>query len=76
MIVSASTLRNNIYKLLDDVLARQQPLQIERKGRILEITAKVEGSKFARLTKHDCLIGGPEEIVHMDWSGEWNNDLP
>lgn len=76
MLVSASTLRNNIYKLLDGVLTKQQPLQIERKGQILEIIPRAQGTKFSRLTKHDCLSGDPEAIVHMDWSGEWKHDLP
>jgi len=28
--------------------------------------------KLANLTRRDCLIGDPEDIIHMDWSKEWH----
>lgn len=70
MIICATALQNDLYKLLDQVLATRQPLQIERNGRILEITPKAKHSKLSQLSKHDCLIGDPEEIVHVVWSGK------
>ena len=76
MAVNASTLRENIYRLLDQVLETGQPLEIERKGRLLRVVPVSEPSKLARLVKHDCLRGDPEAIVHLDWSGEWRHDLP
>jgi hypothetical protein len=42
----------------------------------VEIVPKAPASKLARLVKHDCLVGDPESIVHIDWSGEWQHDLP
>ncbi len=76
MAVNASTLRENIYRLLDQVLETGQPLEIERKGKLLRVVPVAEPSKIARLVKHDCLRGDPEAIVHLDWSGEWRHDLP
>jgi antitoxin (DNA-binding transcriptional repressor) of toxin-antitoxin stability system len=76
MSVKVSTLRGNIYRLLDQVLETGQPLEIERKGRLLRIIPVTETSKIERLGKHDCLKGDPEEIVHLDWSKEWRHDLP
>ena len=76
MPVNASTLRENIYRLLDQVLETGQPLEIERKGRLLRVVPVSEPSKLARLVKHDCLRGDPEAVVHLDWSGEWRHDLP
>lgn len=77
MAVNASTLRKNIYRLLDQVLETGQPLEIERKGKKLRVTPVPESSKIAQLVKHDCLRGNPEDIVHLDWSGEWrHDDLP
>jgi antitoxin (DNA-binding transcriptional repressor) of toxin-antitoxin stability system len=76
MAVNASTLRENIYRLLDQVLETGQPLEIERKGKLLRVIPVSEPSKIARLVKHDCLRGDPEAIVHLDWSAEWRHDLP
>ena len=76
MTVTASALRGNIYKLLDKVLESGKPLEVERKGRTLQIIPKGNSSKLSRLTKHDCIQGNPESLVHLDWSDEWKNDLP
>jgi hypothetical protein len=76
MRVSASVPRGNIYRLLDEVIAKQEPLQVEHKGQLLEIIPKASAGKLARLVKHDCLVGDPESIVHVDWSGKWQHDLP
>lgn len=33
-------------------------------------------NKLANLTPHpDCIVGDPEDLVHIDWSSEWKNDL-
>jgi hypothetical protein len=70
--ISASRLRADIYRLLDEVLDTQQPLEIERKGRVLVITPKEQGSRLDRLPRRDDFIAGdPEDLVSLDWSGEW-----
>ena len=38
MKVTSTQLRQNIYKLLDEVLSSGVPLEIERNGKILKIT--------------------------------------
>lgn len=71
--VNASHLRKDIYHLLDEVLLNGKPLEIERKGQLLKVVPVFEhGCKLARLVPHDCIVGDPEELVHQDWSGEWN----
>jgi antitoxin (DNA-binding transcriptional repressor) of toxin-antitoxin stability system len=72
MKVTASELRQNIYKLLDNVLTTGQPLEIERKGKKLRIVPSETGSRLARLPRRKCLKGDPEDIVSMDWSKDWN----
>ncbi|PIY20472.1 MAG: type II toxin-antitoxin system Phd/YefM family antitoxin [Deltaproteobacteria bacterium CG_4_10_14_3_um_filter_60_8] len=72
MAVSTSQLRGNIYKLLDKVLETGEPLEIERKGRKLKIIPSPAPDRFSRLQPHKkYLAADPEEIVHVDWSGEW-----
>ena len=76
MAITASALRGNIYKLLDKILESGKPLEVERKGKRLQITSKRPVSKLSRLTKHACIQGNPESIINLDWSDEWNHDLP
>ena len=72
MTVTASVLRKNIYHLLDEVLETGKPIDVKRKNGMVKIVAEQPEAKLARLKKHDCIQGDPEELVHSDWSGEWN----
>lgn len=71
MILTASTVRKNIYRLLDKVLETGIPLEIERKGRRLKIISDGNVLKLDNLKKRDILNTDPEEIVHIDWSDQW-----
>lgn len=70
--ITASELRQNVYRLLDEVLRTGKPLEIERGGRRLRIVPVDAPAKLARLEPHPgTIIGDPDELVHLDWSGEW-----
>jgi hypothetical protein len=70
--LSPSRLRANLYRILDQVLASGEPVEIERKGRRLRIVAEQEG-KLDLLKPHAAYLKvPPEDIVHMDWSKEWH----
>ncbi len=72
MAMSASELRQNIYRLLDEVLETGIPLEVERKGRTLRIVPEDRPSKLDRIVgREDALVGDPDDIIHMDWSKEW-----
>lgn len=71
MEISASTLRQNIYKFLDQVLESGVPLKIKRKGKILTILPPESVDKFKRLKKRKGLKCEPEEIVKLNWTKEW-----
>ena len=71
MSLSASKLRENIYKILDEVLETGVPVEIKRKGRTLKIVADDPPSKLARLKKRAVMLDDPESYVHLDWSDEW-----
>jgi hypothetical protein len=74
--VTATELRKNIYKLLDEVLDTNTPIEIERKGKRIIIAPAEPGSRLGRLEPHaDCIVGDPEELVHLDWSEEWRPDV-
>jgi antitoxin (DNA-binding transcriptional repressor) of toxin-antitoxin stability system len=71
MRVKASKLRENIYRILDQVLETGVPVEIERRGKVLKIVSVEPRSKLEQLTTRDYLRVAPEELVHLDWSGEW-----
>jgi len=71
MTLRASALRENIYRILDEILETGVPVDIERKGKLLRITAVEPRSKLANLKPRDLIVGDPEELVHIDWSEEW-----
>ena len=72
MAITASELRHNIYKLLDEVLETRVPLEIERKGERLRIVPAEPMSKLDCLIPHpDAWVGDPDDIFHMDWLKEW-----
>ncbi len=71
MKIKATKLRQNLYRILDDILQTGIPVEIERNGRVLKIIPE-KINKLVNLEKHDVIIGDPEGIVHMDWSSEWH----
>lgn len=69
---SASRLRANLYRLLDRVAETGEPLEIERKGRVLRIEVLPRTDPLVGLSAHpDAVPGDLEDLVHLDWSEEW-----
>ena len=72
MKITATRLRSELYRILDRVLETGEPVEIERRGRILRIETSVPASKLDRLEAHpEFIVGDPDDLVHLDWSGEW-----
>lgn len=72
MVVTASSLRADIYRILDSILETGEPVEIERNGQRLRIVPAEPRSKLDRLVSRPGLIlGDPEELVHIEWSDEW-----
>lgn len=72
MAITASELRSNVYRLLDEVLESGRPLEIERKGETLVVAPKKATPRSQRLTKRPGFIkGDPGDLVSIDWSSEW-----
>lgn len=75
MAMSASQLRQDIYRLLDQVLETGDALEVDRKGRRLRIVPDEPVSKLNRLQPHpDAIVGDPEDLVTTDWSDTWDAD--
>ena len=72
VILTASKLRQDIYRVLDHVLATGEPVEIERNGRRLRIVADEPPSRLGTLVRRpDAVVGDSEDFVHLDWSDEW-----
>ena len=71
MAVKPSQLREDIYRILDQVLETGVPVEIERRGKLLRIISVESKSKLENLKPRPYLLSDPEELVHLDWSGEW-----
>ena len=71
MAIKVSALRENIYRILDEVLETGLPVEIECRGKILRIAPAETRSKLDNLRPRPYLLTDPEELVHLDWSDEW-----
>lgn len=74
MKITATSFRKNLYELLDRVIETGNPIEIERKGKIIRIITTEPKSKLSNLKKHDILHGNPEDIISIDWSKEWKGE--
>ena len=72
MRVTASKLRENVYRILDEAIATGVPVEVIRKGKVLKIVPDKPVSKLDRLKKRkNVFVGDVEDIIGMDWSKEW-----
>ncbi len=70
--LSLTKVRADLYKIVDRVLETGNPVEIERRGKKVRIVPVRPASKLDSLVKRPgTLVGDPEDVVHMDWSGEW-----
>jgi hypothetical protein len=75
MVITPSQLRQNIYRLLDRVCESGLPIDIKCKGKMLRIALLEKTNKLDDLKERPCIVGDPQEIVEIDWSRAWSNDL-
>jgi len=71
MRVTASQLRENIYRILDEAISTGTPVEIVRKGAVVRIVPEKRSLKLSRLKKRKGFQGDPDDILRMDWSQEW-----
>ena len=69
--ISLTALRNNLFKIVDQVIQTGNPVFIERKGHKLKIVLEEKKSKLNNLESHDCITGDPDDLVQLK-VGEWH----
>jgi hypothetical protein len=67
MPITASKLRANVYKILDEAIETGMPVEVVRKGIVLTIVPPKRVSKLANLKKRTGFVGDLDDIVSMDW---------
>jgi prevent-host-death family protein len=72
MTITASKLRENIYRILDEVAETGVPVEVVRKGVTLRIVAEVKRSKLANLKKRKDIVNDGDELASawFDCGGE------
>lgn len=74
MPVTASTLRADIYNLLDQALETGVALEVERKGKVLRIVPA--SSWLDRLpVREGVVVGDPADLVDTDGLSTWSGEL-
>ena len=71
--LSLTALRNNLFKVVDQIIKTGNPVEIERKGQRLKIVLEEKRSKLDNLKPHDCIVGDPDELVDLKVS-EWHEE--
>jgi len=69
--ITASKLRQDIYRILDDVIEKGAAVEIVRKGAVVRLVSDAPCSRLDRLKKRSVFAGDPDDIAGMDWSKEW-----
>ena len=73
--MSLTALRNNLFKVVDEVIKTGIPAEIERNGHKLKIVVEEKKSKLNNLRTHNCIVGNPDDLPDlkvMEWSEEKN----
>ncbi len=73
MPMSLTALRQQLFKVVDQVIATGLPIEIKRKGHVVKIILDDRKSKLANLVGHDCIVGDPEDFVGLSLHG-WNEE--
>ena len=72
MTITPSKLRENIYKILDEIIATGAPIAVKRHGVLITLNPEKKKSRLDRMIKRPLIINGdPEDFVHIDWSYLW-----
>ena len=63
--ISLTSLRKNLFKIMDGVIKTGIPIEIERNGQKLKIVIEEKKSKLDNLRTHDCIVGSPDDLVNL-----------
>lgn len=74
--MTLTQLRQNLFQVVDQLLAKGETLSIERNGQTLLLVPQIKGSKLAKLQPRSLMNQGTlEELAEVDlstWQEEKN----
>ena len=70
MRVTATELRQNLYRIIDTVLETGEPIEVTRKGGTVRIVPDRKTSIWDRLEVHHVISG----VVEESWDGSWDGE--
>lgn len=73
--IKPTTLRQQLFKIIDRVIKTGTPAVIERNGHTLKLVLEEKKSKLSNLTPHKAIIGDPDELVSIK-AGTWAEENP
>ena len=71
MPMSLTSLRQQLFNVVDQVIATGIPTEIRRNGHIVKLVLADKKSKLDNLVEHDCIVGDPEALVDLSLH-EWD----
>jgi len=71
--LTLTALRQQLFKIVDQVIQTGIPVEIERKGHRLKIVLDDPPEKLANLRSHKAIVGDPEELVDLE-TDTWHAD--
>jgi antitoxin (DNA-binding transcriptional repressor) of toxin-antitoxin stability system len=75
MKITASKLREDVYRILDEIIETGQEVEILRKGVVIRMVPAKKTSKISRLKKHDYSDENADFFTHIDWTSTRENGL-
>ena len=72
MQITATELRRNVYRILDEAIASGVPVEVVRKGQVVRLVPEPVVSKLDHLKKRNAFVGDPDDIIDINWLDEWN----
>ena len=76
MTISASTLRQNVYKILDEVIETGKEIELSRKGKKLKIildssSISKQKNNLLNLKKRKIISCKADDLIYVDWYSKW-----
>jgi antitoxin (DNA-binding transcriptional repressor) of toxin-antitoxin stability system len=70
MKISATELRQNLYRIIDAVIRTGEPVEVERRLGTVRIVPEARRSIWDSLEVHEGVAGD----VEVDWSDQWDRE--
>ena len=74
MAITLSSLRTNLYKIVDEAISTGIPVEITRNGHKVRLVPERKAGKLGNLKRRKALRCDPKALLNLDWSSEWKND--